>query len=222
MAKSKIIQGKFVNKYKIPLAEIDDFNLKYENLRKSLPSHGKNLAGAIKSELGITNFLQTMDIYQTLVNNIQDYIEDWYLTNFFKQPMSELQPKVPSHHIDILSCWVNDMKSGEYNPIHHHNERVGFSTVLFLKLPGPLVDDYEHDHKNKDGRLFFFNENSNTEVIPSVGDFYVFRADHAHGVYPFRAKDPNGIRRSMSFNFTCVIHEELEGPNFQVTGSDVK
>ena len=68
----------------------------------------------------------------------------------------------------------------------------------------------------------FLNENSNTEVIPSVGDFYVFRADHAHGVYPFRAKDPNGIRRSMSFNFTCVIHEELEGPNFQVTGSDVK
>ena len=57
MSKSKIIQGKFVNKYKVPLDQIDDFNIKYDNLKKSLTSHGPNLAGAIKTELGITNFL---------------------------------------------------------------------------------------------------------------------------------------------------------------------
>ena len=60
------------------------------------------------------------------------------------------------------------------------------------------------------------------QATPEVGAIYVFPSWLSHGVYPFRAKDPNGIRRSMSFNFTCVIHEELEGPNFQVTGSDVK
>mgnify|MGYP003137151467 FL=1 len=210
MSKSKIIQGKFVNKYKVPLDQIEDFNIKYDNLKKSLPSHGPNLAGAIKTELGITNFFQTMDLYDTLVANIQDFIKDWYATNFFKQPDASQPGDVPNHHIDILSVWVNDMKSNEYNPIHHHNERVGFSTVLFLKLPGELIDDYEHKHKNKDGRLYFYHDNTNTEVIPHVGDFYVFRADHAHGVYPFRAKDPEAIRRSMSFNFTCQIFENAK------------
>ena len=75
MSKSKIIQGKFVNKYKVPLDQIDDFNIKYDNLKKSLPSHGPNLAGAIKTEFGITNFFQTMDLYDTLVTNIQDFIK---------------------------------------------------------------------------------------------------------------------------------------------------
>jgi len=207
MDKSKIIQGKFINKYKVPLEQIDDFNFKYDRLKKSLPSHGAVLAGALKTELGITNFFQTMDLYDTLTANIQDFVEDWYDTNFFKQPESAQPTDKPHRHIDILSVWVNDMKSNEYNPVHHHNERVGFSTVLFLKLPKELIDDYEHKHKNKDGRLFFHHDNTITEVIPNVGDFYVFRADHAHGVYPFKAKDPNDIRRSMSFNFTCQIFE---------------
>ena len=207
MDKSKIIQGKFINKYKVPLEQIDDFNFKYDSLKKSLPSHGPVLAGAIKTELGITNFFQTMDLYDTLIANIQDFVEDWYSTNFFKQPESSQPTNAPHHHIDILSVWVNDMKSNEYNPMHHHNERVGFSAVLFLKLPEELINDYEHKHKNKDGRLFFHHDNTITEVTPNVGDFYVFRADHAHGVYPFKAKDPNDIRRSMSFNFTCQIYE---------------
>ena len=40
MDKSKIIQGKFINKYKVPLEQLDDFNFKYDSLKKSLPSHG--------------------------------------------------------------------------------------------------------------------------------------------------------------------------------------
>ena len=45
---------------------------------------------------------------------------------------------------------------------------------------------------------------SKFEIIPKVGDFYIFPHYLMHAVYPF--KDTNEERRSISFN--AVIDEE--------------
>ena len=95
---------------------------------------------------------------------------------------------------------------GEYNPPHTHHDGNGFSTVLFLKIP-KFINDAKDPHKFKDGLLTFIHGNGAIQdLTPTVGDFYIFQADHMHCVNPFKTKNPNDIRRSMSFNF--IIKEK--------------
>ncbi len=94
------------------------------------------------------------------------------------------------------------MVSGEYNPPHTHYDGIGFSVVLFLKIP-EIINDIEGDHKFRDGQIGFFDDTSTRWKIPKVGDFYIFEAVHQHCVMPFKTKKPGDIRRSMSFNF-CI------------------
>ena len=39
--------------------------------------------------------------------------------------------------MNINSIWVNEMKAGEYNPIHIHQGKLytGLSSVMIMKLP---------------------------------------------------------------------------------------
>ena len=105
-------------------------------------------------------------------------------------------------HLEILSCWINDMKEREYNPPHTHHNSTGYSVVLFLKIP-TFIPTTSLPHKNKDGKIGFIGvDGRGTDwYIPRVGDFYIFQADHQHCVMPFKTKTPDEIRRSMSFNF---------------------
>ena len=104
--------------------------------------------------------------------------------------------------LDIIGCWINDMKDGEYNPPHTHHNLTACSTVMFLKVP-EFVNDAKDSHKFKDGQLGFISHKgvSTLYVTPKVGDFYIFEAKHQHCVMPFKTKIPGEIRRSMSFNF---------------------
>ncbi|HCY80576.1 MAG TPA: hypothetical protein DHV22_02705 [Xanthomarina gelatinilytica] len=93
------------------------------------------------------------------------------------------------------------MRENEYNPPHTHHNGTGWSTVLFLKIP-EFVNDARDPHKFKDGQLAFTGDNGRiTWHEPKVGDFYIFEAIHTHCVMPFKTKNKNDIRRSMSFNF---------------------
>ena len=61
------------------------------------------------------------------------------------------------------------------------------------------------DNKFKDGKLCFIDGPSTSDYnTPRVGDIYIFQADHQHCVMPFKTKNPNEIRRSMSFNFQSI------------------
>ena len=117
--------------------------------------------------------------------------------------------KITTKELEILSCWINDMKEGEYNPPHTHHDNTGWSSVMFLKVP-EFVNDVKDPHKYKDGFLGFTDVNGTnmTWMEPKVGHFYIFEARHQHCVMPFKTKIKEATRRSMSFNFIQKINSD--------------
>lgn len=188
-----IVQGRIIKKYNISLEEIDEFNKEYEIRKTKLSDEGAGLAGRLQSELKVIDFLPSLKIFQTFQNCINDYMIT--LNHFDQLDKPEMKTK-------IISCWINDMVENEYNPLHKHNgpHNVGWSCVLFLKVP-EFVNDVKHPHKFKDGELCFVSNEGRTSAFkPVVGDFYLFDAGHPHLVNPFKTKVKGAIRRSMSFN----------------------
>ena len=190
MIKTRVF-GKIVKQYKVPINEIKDLNNRYEEVKKDLKSFGSKLAGRLDSELQFTKILESTEAYSTIVKCIDDYITDSVKFDILDQ----------GGPLEILSCWINDMKPGEYNPPHTHHNLSGYSTVLFLKVP-EFINDVKDPHKFKDGQLGLVGVDGvgTTWIEPEIGDFFIFHASHQHCVMPFKSVN-NEIRRSMSFNF---------------------
>jgi hypothetical protein len=204
-----LIFGRMMCKYKIEQNLIDDINQKYESALKktnTLKSHGPHLVGRLDSELGILPILQRAKIFKKITQCMSDYID-----TAIEHGLCKPGP----HNLDILSCWVNDMKPGEYNPIHTHNKNVGYSSNLYLKIP-EFINDCKDPHKWVDGKISFIAPDATKleHYTPKVGEFYIFQADHMHCVHPFKTKDPNAIRRSMPINF--VINNTIKGKEINV------
>ena len=180
----------------MPLEDIDDLNTKYEKHRKELESFGPRLAGRLDSELEFTHQIGQTKIAKHIVDCMNDYIETLDKVNLFQG----------NKQLEILSCWINDMVEGEYNPPHTHHDLTGWSTVLFLKIP-EFINDAKDPHKFKDGYLGFTGVDgiNMTWMEPKIGHFYIFEARHQHCVMPFKTKIKGDIRRSMSFNFIQKI-----------------
>ena len=193
MTNKTYVDGKILKRYKVPLDEIEELNTIYEIEKSRLLSKGPKLAGRIDSELDVTTFLTSTKIYTTLIKHLNEFIMASNHYDLFDKPLVDL---------NIISCWINDMKEGEYNPPHTHHDNTGWSTVLFLKVP-EIINDVKHKHKFRDGQLgFVWDSGSGVKYFnPVVGDFYVFKANHQHAVMPFKTKIKGDIRRSMSFNF---------------------
>ena len=204
-----LVFGRIICRYKIEQDLIDDINQKYEHALKKtnlLISHGKNLAGRLDSELDVLPLLQSSKIFKKITE---------CMSNFVDTCIEHGLCKPGPHNLDILSCWVNDMKPGEYNPVHTHNENMGYSANLYLKIP-EYINDVKEPHKFKDGQICFIAPSavSSEFLTPKVGEFYIFQADHMHCVNPFKSKDRNAIRRSMPINF--VINNSVVGEKIDV------
>jgi len=184
--------GRIVKRYDLPLDGIEDLNNKYEEHKEELGSFGPRLAGRLDSELEFTNLIRETKISKNIVDCMNDYIETLEKVNLYSG----------TKQLEILSCWINDMKEGEYNPPHTHHDTTGWSTVMFLKVP-KFINDTKDPHKFKDGNLGFIGTDgvSSTWMVPDVGHFYIFEAKHQHCVMPFKTKIKGEARRSMSFNF---------------------
>ena len=184
--------GRIVKCYYLPLEGINNLNSKYEEAKKKLNSFGHRLAGRLNSELEFTNLLQSTKNFKDIVECMKDYIETLEKINLHNG----------SKDLNILSCWINDMKEGEYNPPHTHHDGMGWSTVIFLKIP-EYINDAKDPHKFIDGSLGFIHPDGigTAWIEPKVGEFYIFEARHQHCVMPFKVKNKGDIRRSMSFNF---------------------
>lgn len=210
MKKELKIFGKIVKKYNFDKYLIDDLNEQYEKAKNKLASFGPRLAGRIKSELEFTSLLQETKIFKPITECMEDYIQDFnnYGVEMYS-PIKSSNDFKDNKSISITGCWINDMKSGEYNPPHTHWNLSGWSTVLFLKVPEFLNDsDPSTPHKFRDGKLGFITEIETRYFEPQIGDFFIFSASHQHLVMPFKTKLPNDIRRSMSFNF--IYKEDIE------------
>jgi len=113
--------------------------------------------------------------------------------------------KIHEYKMHLNSCWVNEMKEHEYNPIHIHQGALysGLSSVMILKLPEQTGVEYSAADKPMNGRLQILGNSSgqfcNTDYSPDVeeGNFYIFPYDMRHAVYPFNGP---GLRRTLSFN----------------------
>jgi len=192
MEANTAIFGRIVKCYNLPIEAINDVNKKYEEEKTKLNSFGHRLAGRLNSELEFTHLLEKTSISKHIVDCMHDYVDTL-------EKVSLLGKK---HPLTILSCWINDMKEGEYNPPHTHHDLTGWSTVLFLKVP-EFINDAKDPHKFKDGQLGFIGGDGVSTLWnePKVGQFYIFEAKHQHCVMPFKTKIKGAIRRSMSFNF---------------------
>ena len=188
-----IVDGTIIKKYEVPIDMIDELNQEYEKNKNSLHSNSEQLAGRLEIELSILSIIQKLKIFKKINFFINDYMMT--LNNFGLLG----KPQIKTH---IKSCWINDMKEGEYNPVHTHNGPTndGWSCVLFLKVP-ELINDAKHKHKFHDGQLCFIGHDKKIYwITPEVGDFYLFQANQQHTVYPFKTKIKEEVRRSMSFN----------------------
>jgi hypothetical protein len=153
--------------------------------------NGKNLAGNVKQEFKIEiDLIKSSGLLNFLASATSKWIEkteNKKLTNF-----------------NLISSWIVRQFENEYNPIHSHGGHI--SGVGYLLLPKDYGKTFQiTKRKNFNGNLSLihgskmFNSSSVYNIVPKVGDFYLFPNYLMHTVYPFYGDDE---RRSVSFNAT--------------------
>jgi len=104
--------------------------------------------------------------------------------------------KTQEFKMNINSIWVNEMKAGDYNPVHIHQGKLwtGLSSVMIMKLPKDMGPELARPDQPMNGRLQILG-NSTGQFVTSdyspqmkIGDFYVFPYDVRHCVYPMTNK----------------------------------
>ena len=192
--------GPSIAKVKIPDKIIKSLNDHVDKIRNNEKlsekfDAGKTLIGNVKQEIFLSKeIIEESGWLSFLANSTRAWIKFCLGKNITK--------------FNINSSWVVSQFSNEYNPIHWHNGHI--SGAGFLKLPTTFGKTFQKEKKNLNGRLVLihgsksFMSDSKYEIIPEVGDFYIFPHYLMHTVYPF--KDTNEERRSISFN--AVVDEK--------------
>jgi len=210
---TKINLGTFILRCKIPPSLLKDFNSTYETLmkRKKLPVAQKNLAGKIKNEHSLYAVQDTPLQSATLPLSDVDKKHNFLSAAAFKFFSVIAKEYLAMAHIKryqyrLHSVWVNEMKEGEYNPVHSHSGtgQTGLASVLFLKIPKNYGEETVNKHEPSNGRLDIIG-NGSGQFCESLyqpqdlqeGDFLLFPFDTKHCVYPFKGKEK---RRTLSAN----------------------
>ena len=192
--------GPSIAKVKIPDKIIKSLNDHVDKIRNNEKlsekfDAGKTLIGNVKQEIFLSKeIIEESGWLSFLTNSTRAWIKFCLGKNITK--------------FNINSSWVVSQFSNEYNPIHWHNGHI--SGAGFLKLPTTFGKTFQKEKKNLNGKLVLihgsrsFMSDSKYEIIPEVGDFYIFPHYLMHAVYPF--KDTNEERRSISFN--AVVDEK--------------
>ena len=192
--------GTMLMKFELPVNLIDDMNKAYDKHREDMPSHNDQLAGKIADEKKVNSILSE-EMKQTFQTCFDKYIEMRSMTKWDCVPGP---------------CWINEMKSGEYNPTHFHtslNADLGLSSVLMLKRPDWYGVEASREEAPANGWLEFTGgdqaplSKSQIRVDAQVGGFYVFPYTLLHGVYPFNSTDE--VRRTLSYN--CDLIQVTKG-----------
>mgnify|MGYP006105061519 FL=1 len=187
--------GTTVVKFNLPTELVDVINMKYDENSKNLKSHNEQLAGKIAEEKQIDGILND-DIKSVFHFCFQEYLNVIQKTKW---------------NPTLASAWINEMKSGEYNPVHYHtgvNSELGLSSVLMLKRPDWYGVEASRTERPANGWLEFTGGNQDPLSVSQirsdaqVGEFYVFPYTLLHGVYPFNSTDE--VRRTLSYNCDLI------------------
>ena len=159
---------------------------------------GPTLAGDVTQEIKLEGeFIKKIGWIQFLANVVSKWIE------------FETRKKITK--FEVTNTWVVRQFKNEYNPVHWHSGHI--SGAGFLKVPKVLGDTVQQKKSKqyRGGNLQLihgarmFTCPSTYNIVPEVGDFYLFPNYLMHTVFPFKGTDEE--RRSISFN--GVIDEEI-------------
>ena len=198
--------------FTLPMEFIDSINKAYDENSKNLKPHNDQLAGKIAEENAVEEIL-TDEMKNTFLWCFQKYLKI-----------------IDNEHWSLFldKAWINEMKSGEYNPTHFHTSNsnyseVGLSSVLMLKRPDWYGVEASREDAPANGWLEFSGgdqallSKSQTRVDAQVGMLYVFPYTLLHSVYPFNSTDE--VRRTMSYNCNLIRSSSI---NRQETDSPKK
>ena len=196
-----IFLGQSVLKYQVPLDVFHIINDIYEKRRDNLYPANKQLVGKIKNEHSL--FFDgepndKMKPHRYLPNNVMQ----WFGQKF-KHYLD--WNRIYDYKMHLNSCWINEMKEHEYNPVHVHQGILftGLSSVMILKLPKSYGVEYSAHERPTNGTLNILGNSAgqfaNTDYVPEVKerDFFIFPYDIRHSVNPFNGPEK---RRTLSFN----------------------
>ena len=184
--------GQSIIKYQVPLEVFVGLNELYETQKKHLPNASKQLAGKIPDEVSLFYAGPTNEKMHT-----HSYVSEDILKWFYSIFDHYLKwTKTLDYTMKINSIWVNEMKAGDYNPVHIHQGRIytGLSSVMILKLPKDMGPEIASPDQPMNGQLQIMGNVSGQFVISDyspkmkIGDFYIFPYDMRHVVYPFTNK----------------------------------
>ena len=187
-----VFLGQSILKYEVPLEIFVGLNELYKAQKKHLPNANQQLAGKIPDEASLFYSGPTNKrMHQH--NYISEDILKWFYS-VFKHYLEWNQTK--EYTMGINSIWVNEMKAGDYNPVHVHKGKLytGLSSVMILKLPKDYGPELTQPDQPMNGRLQILGNASGqfvkADYSPQVkiGDFYIFPYDMKHVVYPFTNK----------------------------------
>jgi len=187
-----IFLGQSVLRYEVPLEVFVGLNELYETQKKHLPNANKQLSGKIPDEVSLFYAGPTNKKMHTH-SYISEDILKWFYSIFDHYLKWN---KIQQYSMDINSIWVNEMKAGDYNPVHIHQGKLftGLSSVMILKLPKDYGPELARPDQPLNGRLQILGnvagQFATTDYSPNVkiGDFYIFPYDMRHVVYPFSNK----------------------------------
>ena len=190
--KDAIVLGQPVLRYQVPLEMFVGLNELYETQKKHLPNASKQLAGKIPDEVSLFYAGPTNKRMHTH-NYVPEDMLKWFYAIFDHYLKWN---KTVEYNMKIDSIWVNEMKAGDYNPVHIHQGAMftGLSSVMILKLPKDMGPEIARPDQPMNGQLQILGSSAGQFVKAdysprmTIGDFYVFPYDMRHVVYPFTNK----------------------------------
>ena len=203
-----VFLGQSVLKYQVPLEVFVGLNELYETQKKHLPNANEQLAGKIPDEVSLFyNGKDTSKMHRH--NYISEDVLKWFYTIFDHYLQWN---KIVDYKRDINSIWVNEMKAGDYNPVHIHQGSIytGLSSVMILKLPKDFGPELARPDQPMNGQLQILGSAAGQFVTADyspkvkIGDFYVFPYDMRHVVYPFTNKKAK--RRTLVCNMDVAYN----------------
>jgi hypothetical protein len=145
-------------------------------------------------------------------NHLPNNVLDWFMSAYHHYLEWN---HIRNYKTHLNSIWVNEMKAGEYNPVHVHqgNLYTGLSSVMILKLPNTYGQEYSAEQAPQNGKLQILGSASGqfakVDYQPPMAlrDFYIFPYDMRHCVYPFNGTKET--RRTLAANCD-VLYNPIE------------
>jgi uncharacterized protein (TIGR02466 family) len=170
-----------------------EFDLKTKNKNSDYSS---KLASQIKNEIKLNSNFIKKNLAKEIIIDAKKFLKNEKIKNI--------------KEIRILNLWVVRQFKGEYNPVHYHEGDL--SGVGYLKLPKNMTTNKEVKNKKirTNGTIDFINGQKNFlsksiyNVIPKIGEMYIFPNYLMHTAYPFNIE---GERRSFSFNLKIIYQK---------------